>query len=91
MTGLLRIPRRVRHELKFRTLTVASIEDLTPTYRRIVLEGADLDGFVSLGFDDHVKIFPVAEGQAPVLPTLGPDGPVFAEPRPVMRDYTPRA
>lgn len=91
MTGLLRIPRRVRHELKFRTLTVALIEDLTPTYRRIVLEGADLDGFVSLGFDDHVKIFPVAEGQAPVLPTLGPDGPVFAEPRPVMRDYTPRA
>ena len=74
MTGLLRIPRRVRHELKFRTLAVASIEDLTPTYRRIVLEGADLDGFVSLGFDDHVKIFPVAEGQAPVLPTLGPDG-----------------
>jgi NADPH-dependent ferric siderophore reductase len=91
MTDALRIPRRVRHDLKFRTLTVASIEDLTPTYRRIVLEGSDLDGFVSLGFDDHVKIFPVAEGQTPVLPTLGPDGPAFAEPRPVMRDYTPRS
>ncbi|NBB66144.1 SIP domain-containing protein [Pseudomonas sp. ODNR1LW] len=91
MTDALRIPRRVRHELKFRILTVTSVEDLTPTYRRIVLEGDDLDGFVSLGFDDHVKIFPVAEGQTPVRPTLGPDGPVFPEPRPVMRDYTPRA
>ncbi|OGN49235.1 MAG: NADPH-dependent ferric siderophore reductase [Caulobacterales bacterium RIFOXYB1_FULL_67_16] len=91
MTDALRIPRRVRHELKFRTLTVVSVEDLSPTYRRIVLGGEDLDGFVSLGFDDHVKIFPVAEGQAPVRPTLGPNGPVFPEPRPVMRDYTPRA
>ena len=91
MTDTLRAPRRVRHELKFRTLTVAAVQDLTPTYRRILLEGADLDGFVSLGFDDHVKIFPVAEGQAPVLPTPGPDGPVFPDPRPVARDYTPRA
>lgn len=83
--------RRVRHDLKFRTLTVASVQDLTPAYRRVVLTGDDLDGFVSLGFDDHVKIFPVAEGEAPILPTLGPDGPVFPEPRPVARDYTPRA
>jgi len=91
VTDALRIPRRVRHDLKFRALTVASVQDLTPAYRRIVLEGPDLDGFVSLGFDDHVKIFPVAEGQAPVLPTLGTDGPVFPEPRPTARDYTPRA
>lgn len=91
MTDALRIPRRVRHELKFRTLTVAEIQDLTPTLRRIVLEGADLAGFVSPGFDDHVKIFPVAEGQTPNLPTMGPDGPVFPDPRPVARDYTPRA
>ena len=39
MTDALRIPRRVRHELKFRTLTVASVEDLTPGLRRVVLEG----------------------------------------------------
>lgn len=83
--------RRVRHDLKFRTLSVASVQDLTPTYRRIVLEGADLDGFVSLGFDDHVKLFPVRNGETPVLPTLGPDGPILPEPRPVARDYTPRA
>lgn len=82
---------RVRHALKFRTLTVTSVQNLTPSLRRVVLEGPELDGFVSLGFDDHVKIFPVAEGEAPVLPTLGPDGPIFPEPRPAMRDYTPRA
>lgn len=83
--------RRVRHELKFRTLSVVSVEALTPSLKRIVVGGAALDGFVSAGFDDHVKIFPVRNGEAPVLPTLGPDGPVFPEPRPVMRDYTPRA
>jgi len=83
--------RRVRHEVKFRTLSVVSVEALTPGLRRIVLGGDDLDGFVSAGFDDHVKIFPVRNGAAPVLPTLGPDGPVFPDPRPIMRDYTPRA
>lgn len=82
---------RVRHDLRFRTLTVAAVQDLTPSLRRVVLEGPELDNFVSLGFDDHVKIFPAAEGEAAVLPTLGPDGPIFPEPRPAMRDYTPRA
>ena len=82
---------RVRHDLRFRTLTVAAVQDLTPSLRRVVLEGPELDGFVSLGFDDHVKIFPAAEGEAAVLPTLGPDGPIFPEPGPAMRDYTPRA
>jgi NADPH-dependent ferric siderophore reductase len=83
--------RRVRHDLKFRTLSVVSVEALTPTMKRIVLGGDGLTGFVSAGFDDHVKIFPVRDGETPTLPTLGPDGPVFPEPRPVARDYTPRA
>lgn len=83
--------RRVRHELQFRTLSVVSVETLTPTLKRIVLGGDGLTGFVSLGFDDHVKIFPVRDGTAPTLPKLGPDGPIFPEPRPVARDYTPRA
>ena len=43
MSDTLRTPRRLRHELKFRTLRVAEVQDLTPTLRRIVLEGADLD------------------------------------------------
>lgn len=89
MTDALRIARRVRHPLKFRLLEVTEVGDLTPSLKRVVLTG-DLADFVSLGFDDHVKIFPVRDGETPVLPEAGPDGPVFAEPRPVMRDYTPR-
>ncbi|MDQ8027973.1 MAG: siderophore-interacting protein [Brevundimonas sp.] len=89
MTDALRIARRVRHPLKFRLLEVVEVSDLTPSLKRVVLTG-DLKDFVSLGFDDHVKIFPPREGEPLVLPTVGPDGPVFPEPRPVARDYTPR-
>lgn len=87
----LRLPRRVRHELKFRRARVEAVEQLTPVLKRIVLTGEELEGFFSPGFDDHVKIFPIARGQALVLPTVGPEGPVFAEPKPTARDYTPRA
>ena len=38
MSDALRITRRVRHDLKFRTLSVASVQDLTPDLRRIVLD-----------------------------------------------------
>ena len=89
--ALLRQPRRVRHELKFRRARVEAVEQLTPVLKRIVLTGDELEGFFSPGFDDHVKIFPAARGQAVVLPVAGPDGPVFPEPKPVARDYTPRA
>jgi len=65
---------RTRHELKRRTLTVLSQDRLTPRMIRIVLGGDDLEGFVSLGHDDHVKLF---------FPD-GSDGP------PAMRDFTPR-
>lgn len=87
----LRLPRRVRHELKFRRARVEAVEQLTPVLKRIVLSGEELEGFFSPGFDDHVKIFPASRGQAVVLPNVGPDGPVFAEPKPTARDYTPRA
>ena len=60
---------------------------------RLVLGGDDLAGFVSLGFDDHVKIFIPPPGATELLlPTSGPQGAVFpegAEP-PAMRDFTPR-
>ena len=87
----LRLPRRVRHELKFRRARVERVEQLTPVLKRIVLTGAKLDGFFSPGFDDHVKIFPTPRGQPIILPAAGPDGPVFPEPKPMARDYTPRA
>lgn len=81
---------RVRHDLKFRMLRVAAVEDLTPTLRRVVLEGDALEGLVSPGFDDHLKLFPPQADGEVILPTQGPDGLVFADPRPPSRDYTPR-
>ncbi len=82
---------RVRHPLRFRQLQVSRVERLTPHLVRITLAGDDLEGFVSLGFDDHVKLFfpdPVTGVLA--LPTVGAEGPVWPEgTRPTMRDYTP--
>jgi len=55
---------RVRHELKRRVLTVTAIQRLTPGMLRIRFGGEDLSDFVSLGADDHVKIFiPTASGE----------------------------
>jgi NADPH-dependent ferric siderophore reductase len=70
------VPRieRVRHELRRRTLDVLRVETLGPSMLRVVLGGAELEGFTSLGFDDHVKL---------IFPTL--DGA-----QPQMRDFTPR-
>jgi NADPH-dependent ferric siderophore reductase len=73
------VPRvtRVRHETKRRQLNVTRVDQLAPKMVRVVLQGDDLPGFTSLGFDDHVKIFfPCA-----------PDSPL---PEPIMRDFTPR-
>ncbi|WP_104663231.1 siderophore-interacting protein [Ensifer adhaerens] len=54
---------RVRHELKRRSLVVSGIERVTPGMLRITLSGEDLADFVSLGADDHIKIFvPGADG-----------------------------
>ncbi|MGE6783560.1 siderophore-interacting protein [Ensifer adhaerens] len=54
---------RVRHELKRRSLVVSGIERVTPGMLRITLTGEDLADFVSLGADDHIKIFvPGADG-----------------------------
>ena len=85
-------PRRVRHPLRFRQLQVRQVERVTPHLVRVTLAGDDLDGFVSLGFDDHVKLFfPDSVTGVLALPTVGADGPVWAEgTRPLMRDYTPR-
>jgi len=44
-------------EAKRRRITVAAIEDVTPSYRRIVFTGPDLADFQSLGADDHLRIF----------------------------------
>ena len=63
---------RVRHEAKRRNLTVARVERLAPTMLRIVLDGAELAGFTSLGFDDHIKVF-FPDGEAsPVMRDFTP-------------------
>lgn len=80
MTDTLQTParhetQRVRHELKRRVLDVTAVEKIAPKMVRVTLGGADLDGFTSLGYDDHVKLF---------FPVPG------APEQPAMRDYTPR-
>ncbi|MGY6268740.1 siderophore-interacting protein [Achromobacter denitrificans] len=84
---------RVRHDLKMRALTVASVERLAGLLARVTFTGDDLHDFVSASFDDHVKLFfPADPSQPPVLPAAGPDGIKFPEgaARPAARDYTPR-
>ena len=52
-----RTPYRVRHEAKRRRLVVRDIKKLTPHMTCVTLGGDELAGFVSLGFDDHIKLF----------------------------------
>jgi NADPH-dependent ferric siderophore reductase len=47
---------RVRHELRRRELTVASITPLGPGFVSITFESDELADFVSMSFDDHVKL-----------------------------------
>jgi NADPH-dependent ferric siderophore reductase len=81
---------RVSHEIKRRKLQVLRVTDITPRMRRITLHGPQLQGFISLGTDDHVKLLfaTTPEEQAALedfMPGSNNDGP-----RPAMRDYTPR-
>lgn len=48
--------KRVRHELKRRDLQVLRTEALGTGFVRVTFGGDDLADFVSLGFDDHVKL-----------------------------------
>ena len=88
-----RMMTRVPHPLRFRRLVVQRVEPIAPRMRRIVFGGEELDGFVSLAFDDHVKLFfPLADGRLP-MPVPSGTGLAFpeGEPRPEARDFTPRA
>jgi len=80
---------RVNHEIRQRRLQVLRVIDLTPRMRRITLGGEQLQGFTSLGSDDHIKLLfaETAEQQQSIdAGNLGRDGAV----RPTMREYTPR-
>src|SRR6185436_19291662 len=71
-------PQRVRHQPRRRELNVLRVEKIAAHMIRVTL-GGDLDGFTSLGFDDHLKLF-FPKG------SIGADG----EPEFESRDYTPR-
>ena len=73
-----RAPRRVRHDARRRTLTIKQVDKIAAHMIRVTLTG-DLDGFTSLGFDDHVKVF-------------FPDGTTNADgvANTIGRDFTPR-
>ena len=51
-----RTPQRVRHQPRRRELDVLRVEKIAAHMIRVTL-GGDLEGFTSLGFDDHVKLF----------------------------------
>lgn len=78
---------RVRHEVRRRLATVKAVQRLTPNMVRVTLTGDALEGFVSQGYDDHVKlIFPRNGG---IRSTDLPPSPDDLQ-RPLMRDFTPR-
>ena len=89
------LPQRVRHANPVRRVQVLRVGRPTPGVVSVTLGGEALRGFVSAGFDDHLKLMlPPAPGRPLVLPTLQ-DGRVSwsaglgEADRPVMRDYTP--
>lgn len=51
------VVQRMRHDSRRRVLTVTDIISLTPKMLRIAFHSPELTDFVSLGADDHVKIF----------------------------------
>lgn len=81
---------RVRHPLQARHLQVVRRTQVSPGFVRLTLAGPELTGFASAGFDDHLKlILPQAGHERPSLPAMVDGRPVFPDPRPVLRDYTP--
>ncbi|MFS2157980.1 siderophore-interacting protein [Pseudomonas sp. Pseusp122] len=79
---------RISHEIKRRKLEVLRVTEVTPLMRRITLHGPELEGFISLGSDDHVKLlFAQTPEEQAALENFGPG---VEGPRPTMRDYTPR-
>ncbi len=82
---------RVTHEIKRRKLEVLRVVDLTPRMRRITVGGEQLAGFISLGSDDHVKLFfPQTAEELATLENLELSAGMKSKTMPPMRDYTPR-
>jgi NADPH-dependent ferric siderophore reductase len=84
---------RVRHERAYRIAEVVAADTLTPRMRRVVLASAELADFRSEAYDDHIRLFLPPPGSPIPRATRGPNGLIFPPdaPRPLGRDYTPRA
>ncbi len=81
---------RVRHPFRARHVQLLAREPVGPGFVRLTLGGPELHDFLSAGFDDHVKLILPQEGmEKPHLPVMVDGRPQLAEPRPIMRDYTP--
>ncbi|MBT2484865.1 MULTISPECIES: siderophore-interacting protein [unclassified Microbacterium] len=68
-------------DLRFRNVRLSEREWLTPGFVRVRLAGSDLEGFTSLGADDHMRLF---------FPT-GPTNSVEELRASPSREYTPLA
>jgi NADPH-dependent ferric siderophore reductase len=78
---------RVNHEIRQRRLQVLRVTELTPRMRRITLGGDELQGFTSVGSDDHIKLlFAETAEQQQAIEARNLGGGT----RPTMREYTPR-
>jgi len=81
---------RERHPFAARHVQLLRREATTPGFVRVTLGGPELAGFVSTGFDDHLKfILPQPGLERPHLPKIVDGRPSFEGERPTTRDYTP--
>lgn len=84
------VTRRVRHPFRSRHVQLLARESISPGFLRLTIGGPELEGFVSAGFDDHIKlILPQAGLEKPNLPVMIDGRPHVEGERPTMRDYTP--
>lgn len=70
-----------------------AVQNVTARMVRVTLGGDELHGFVSSGFDDHVKLFFPYPGEVrPILPAAQESDQVTTENalKPIARDFTPR-
>lgn len=81
---------RIRHPFAARHVQLLARQQLSPGFVSLTLGGPELAGFVSAGFDDHVKlILPQAGQDKPNLPRMLDGRPHIDGARPTTRDYTP--
>lgn len=84
---------RVMYQPRPRRVEVRSVEDISPSYRRITFGGDDLVGFTTAAPADHIKfLISLDSDRAPMPPVRDEKGmrvPADAPPQ-TMRDYTPR-